>query len=237
MMLAGHTGKRAARSGDIGSSVSVAEPRKGDESRASHDDVEEGEEGAAENGDKQEEAGAPSGRGGESPESAPAPPATTPRSRSKSPEAARSASSAQSKRPRTDGLPPNGKLIVTPHVQTPQPKRGGRRSKKQEPEQSRGRKTKDDGDGEEITPKKSSYLKSSSVKLLTVLPARDMERIRRRAQFMMILRDGFQIDRSAPKRLLNLQLIEEAARGVLHPEDLETFSSALGASYHDKQDA
>ena len=247
MMLAGHTGKRAARSGDIGSSVSVAEPRKGDESRASNDDVEEEEEGAAENGDKQEEAGAPSGRGGESPESAPAPPATTPRSRSKSPEAARSASSApsaqsksapsaQSKRPRTDGLPPNGKLIVTPHVQTPQPKRGGRRSKKQEPEQSRGRKTKDDGDGEEITPKKSSYLKSSSVKLLTVLPAKEMERIRRRAQFMMILRDGFQIDRSAPKRLLNLQLIEEAARGVLHPEDLETFSSALGASYHDKQD-
>jgi hypothetical protein len=55
---------------------------------------------------------------------------------------------------------------------------------------------------------------------------------------MMILRDGFQIDRSAPKRLLNLQLIEEAARGVLHREELdsETFSSALGASYHDKQD-
>ena len=255
MMLAGHTGKRAARSGDIGSSVSVAEPRKGDESRASNDDVEEEEEGAAENGDKQEEAGAPAPPDapldapacGESPESAPAPPATTPRSRSKSPEAARSASSAQSaqsksapsaqsKRPRTDGLPPNGKLIVTPHVQTPQPKRGGRRSKKQEPEQSRGRKTKDDGDGEEITPKKSSYLKSSSVKLMTVLPAAEMERIRRRVQFMMILRDGFQIDRSAPKRLLNLQLIEEAARGVLHREELETFSSALGASYHDKQD-
>ena len=119
--------------------------------------------------------------------------------------------------------------------------RGGRRIKGQtleEPLGTVGRKKQadvDDRDGE-ITPKKSPYVKASQVKLMGLLSKPSMELLRRRFQFMMILRDGVQIDRAAPQRLLNLELIEEAAKAVLVEEDFELLVSAINGSYANKKD-
>ena len=258
-MLAGNTDKRASRSGDIGSSVPVAEaPRAGDRNRASDDDDDENdeEENSHTRGDSPRHEESPgdekevAGTGAKSLSNTNAEQEATSLSKPNAePERAGSDSSTkirspQSKRGRTgasDGLPPNGKLIVTPHVQTPQPMRGGRRIRGptlKEPRGTAGGKKQadvDDRDGE-ITPKKSPYVKASQVKLMSVLSKPSMELIRRRFQFMMILRDGVEIDRAAPQRLLNLQLLETAAKSVLAEEDFATFYDAINASYADKQD-
>ena len=98
------------------------------------------------------------------------------------------------------------------------PKRGGRRIKGQTLEQPRGtagRKKQaavDDRDGE-ITPKKSPYLKASQVKLMTVLSKPSMELIRRSVQFMVILRDGVLIDRSAPSAFSTFNLSKRRPEG------------------------
>ena len=150
-MLAGNTDKRASRSGDIGSSVPVAEaPRAGDSSRADDDDDAD-EDDEEENshsrhdspGDEKEKAGT----GAKSLSNTNAEQEATSLSKPKAaqeragPDSGTKIRSAQSTRGRTgasDVLPPNGKLIVTPHVQTPLPKRGGRRIKGQTLEEPRG---------------------------------------------------------------------------------------------------
>ena len=258
-MLAGNTGKRSSRSGDIGSSAPVAEaPRTGDRIRAEDDDDDDDaeEENSTTRGDSPRHEESPgdekeqAGTGAKSLSNTNAeqeatslskPNAAQERAGPDSGTKIRSAQSTRGKTGASDGLPPNGKLIVTPHLQTPLPMRGGRRVKGQtleEPRSAAGRKKQadvDDRDGE-ITPKKSPYIKASQVKLMSVLSKTSMELIRRRFQFMMILRDGVEIDRAAPQRLLNLQLLETAAKSVLAEEDFATFYDAINASYADKQD-
>ena len=69
-----------------------------------------------------------------------------------------------------------------------------------------------------------------------MLSKQSLELVRRRFQFLMILRDGVEIDRSAPQRLLNLQLLETAAESVLSEEDFARFMAAINASYADSND-
>jgi len=81
----------------------------------------------------------------------------------------------------------------------------------------------EDSDG----PTSSRYRKVSQSKLLRLLSSDEQLAVRRRFQYMMLLRDGIRIRRGIDDRTNNAALIGDAAYSVLTEDKFEIFKSAL----------
>ena len=83
------------------------------------------------------------------------------------------------------------------------------------------------GDEDSDGPTSSRYRKVSQSKLLRLLSSDEQLAVRRRFQYMMLLRDGIRIRRGIDDRTNNAALIGDAAYSVLTEDKFEIFKSAL----------
>ena len=83
------------------------------------------------------------------------------------------------------------------------------------------------GDEDSDGPTSSRYRKVSQSKLLGLLSSDEQLAVRRRFQYMMLLRDGIRIRRGIDDRTNNAALIGDAAYSVLTDDRFEIFKSAL----------
>ena len=83
------------------------------------------------------------------------------------------------------------------------------------------------GDEDSDGPTSSRYRKVSQSKILRLLSSDEQLAVRRRFQYMMLLRDGIRIRRGIDDRTNNAALIGDAAYSVLTDDRFEIFKSAL----------